>query len=76
MCREGTFFGLLLYTPVDTSVSRELRTALAAYSGPKVKVNSLRRHFNVKSDHYHGNAADLELAHELVEWLVSEQGQS
>ena len=41
-----------------------------------MRVNSLKRHFNCKSDHYRGKAVDLELSHELIEWLISEDGRS
>ena len=74
ICKEGTFFGFILYTPVDTSLSKEFKTALANYTGPQVKVNSLRR-AGSGSRHCCGNAADLELTPALVEYLTSPAGE-
>lgn len=75
MCKDGTFLGFLLYMPVDTNISNDLRSALAAYSGPQVKINSLRRNWNTNSDHERGRAVDLEFCPRLIEYLVSEDGQ-
>lgn len=74
ICTDGTFLGFVLYTPVDTNIDNRLYTALESFSGPKVKVNSLRRHRNNGSAHNHGRAIDLELSPELIEFLVSEEG--
>lgn len=74
-CKDGTFFGFVLYTPVDTSICRKFALALSDYSGPKVRVNSIRRHSNRHSDHYHGKAVDFELSNDLVSWLLSPMGK-
>ena len=60
---------------MDTSVSNELKKALLAYSGPSVKINSLRRHSNPSSEHYHGNAVDLAWCEEVISYLLSEDGK-
>jgi len=75
VCKNGTFFGFIVYTPVDTSVAESFKIALEDYRGPQVKVSSLRRHYNQKSDHFHGKAVDLEFSKDLIDWLVSEDGQ-
>lgn len=74
LCKEGMFFGFLLYTPVDTSICPQFRMALADYTGPTVKVNSLRR-YGTKSEHCKGRAVDLELTQELVFYLTSDAGK-
>jgi len=48
-----------LYTPVDTTISDDFAVVLSTYQGPKAKVNSVRRHSNPDSRHYHGKAIDL-----------------
>ena len=75
-CASGSFFGFLLYTPVDTAVSKELVVALSDYTGPKAKINSLKRHYNHKSQHYHGKAVDLAWDEEVISFLISEEGQT
>jgi hypothetical protein len=75
VCKDGTFLGFILYTPVDTSICPTFKVALRDYTGPTVKVNSLRRYWNQDSEHYHGRAIDLELSPELVTYLTSEDGQ-
>jgi len=74
ICKEGTFFGFILYTPVDTTVCNSFKVALAAYTGPSVKVNSLKR-YGTKSRHCVGRAIDLELTQELVFYLTSDAGK-
>lgn len=74
-CTKGTFLGFVLYTRVDTTICPKFREVLATYPGPKVKLNSLRRHNDRGSRHYHGQAVDLELKHELVHFLISDEGQ-
>jgi hypothetical protein len=59
---------------VDTTICNTFKSALATYSGPTVKINSLRRHTNKASAHYHGKAADFELSDNLVQWLLSSEG--
>jgi hypothetical protein len=66
----------LLYTPVDTAVSKELVLALSDYSGPKAKINSLKRHYNHKSQHFHGKAVDLAWDEEVISFLISDEGQT
>ena len=74
-CSKGTFLGFVLYTKVDTTICPKYRDILSSYSEPKVKLNSLRRHNDRGSRHYHGQAVDLELKHELVHFLISDEGQ-
>lgn len=76
MCKKGTFLGFLLTEPVDTSVTGALKSALTAYSGPKAKINSLRRRYNKSSEHFHGNAVDLAWDEEVIEYLLSNEGQT
>lgn len=74
MVSEGMIGLFKLYTPVDTMISDQLRTAITEYCGPSVKVNSMRRH-GTKSDHCKGRAIDLEFCDVLIEYLVSADGQ-
>lgn len=75
--KEGNFLGgFKLYTKVDTTLTPKFKDALSDYRGPGVKVNSLRRHFNKHSDHFSGNAADFEFSNEMIQYLVSEDGQN
>jgi len=80
--REGwicpqTFYGFVLWGRVNTNgISEDLVEALENFNGPKVKITSLRRNWNSKSQHNHGRAVDLEFDNALILWLVSEQGQS
>ena len=72
-----TFYGFALWGRVNTKgVSEDLVEALQAFTGPNVKITSLRRNWNSKSQHNHGRAVDLEFNHALITWLVSEQGRS
>lgn len=73
--RKGTFYGFDISEPVDTSVTSQLKLALETYCGPQVRINSLKRHYNKSSQHYHGKAVDLEFCSELIEHLLSEDGQ-
>ena len=75
VCKSGTFLGFLVRSKIDTNLSDKLYNALYVYNGPKVSIGSARRHSNHKSDHYTGNAIDLEFDHELIEFLVSADGQ-
>lgn len=70
----GTLFGFILYTPVDTTMKSEFRLALQEYTGPAVKINSLKRH-GTRSAHCKGLAVDLEFSPQLIDYLVSEEGQ-
>lgn len=65
----------MIYTPVDTSVSEQLKLALSDFNGPKVRVNSLRRHYRKASAHYHGKAVDLEFCPNLISYLLSDEGR-
>ena len=69
LCTTGNFLGFLLYTPVDTTVSKELIAVMSTYKGPTAKVNSLRRHYNKTSEHYHGKAVDLAWLYFLSKFL-------
>lgn len=71
---ESSYFNFVVWTPVDTAISEDLRKALSSYTGPVVKINSLRR-YGSGSKHCHGKAADLELTHVLVEYLLTDEGQ-
>lgn len=75
LCRQGTFFAFLLYTPVDTSISKDFAYVLSTYQGPTAKVNSVRRGTNLKSRHYCGNAIDLAWDEEVITFLISEEGR-
>lgn len=75
LCTTGNFFGFLLYTPVDTAVSKELIYTLRTYPGPTARINSLRRHYNPTSQHYHGKAVDLEWNEEVIAFLISDEGK-
>lgn len=68
------YLGFKLRGKVNTKISDELKLALESFNGPKVGINSLRRYWNRNSEHYHGNAVDLEFKQELIDWLVSEEG--
>lgn len=70
-----TFENFKLESPCDTNVTTNLRTALRSYTGPEIKITSLKRHYNCKSKHFHGKAVDLQFSHELIDWLVSDEGQ-
>lgn len=76
MCTTGNFFGFLLYTPVDTSVNKELITVLSSYQGPQAKINSLRRHYNKSSEHFHGKAVDLAWDDAVISFLISQEGKA
>lgn len=73
-CVTGNFFGFTLYTPVDTGVSKELIYTLSTYKGPTARINSLKRDYNKKSQHFHGKAVDLEWNDEVISFLVSKEG--
>jgi hypothetical protein len=49
---------------------------MSTYKGPTAKVNSLRRHYNKSSEHYHGKAVDLAWDDEVIAFLISEEGKS
>jgi len=68
------FLGFQLEGSCNTQVNNNLREALKTYTGPKIKITSLKRHRNNKSRHNIGLAADFEFSHELILWLVSEEG--
>ena len=74
-CVKGTFLGFVLYTRVDTTICPKFKDILSTYNGPKVRLNSLRRHNDRGSRHYRGQAVDLELKQDLVEFLISDEGQ-
>jgi hypothetical protein len=67
--------GFVLFTPVDTAVDSSLKNALNDFKGPRVKINSLRRHSNKASAHYCGKAVDLQFCPNLIAYLVSEEGE-
>lgn len=69
-----TFLGFELQQPLNTNISSRLKEMLKSYSGPKVRINSLRR-FGNKSKHCSGNAVDLEWNTDLINYLVSPEGQ-
>lgn len=59
---------------VNASISAQLDAALASYTGPNVSITSLRRYWNNKSAHRHGNAVDFEWSPELIKWLETPEG--
>lgn len=73
--RTREFLSFKLLGSVNTNVSDSLVEALKAYTGPTVGITSLRRHWNSKSAHNHGKAVDFEFSKELIEWLISDEGQ-
>lgn len=69
------FMGFALDPGLDTTVHKDLRAILTTYTGPSVKISSLVRHkWSHKSKHRSGRAVDFRFSHELIEWLVSEEG--
>lgn len=62
-------------TEVNTSVTTELIGFLKLYNGPKVLITSLRRNWKGKSAHNRGRAVDFDLNEQLVNYLVSSEGQ-
>lgn len=71
--RRGEFLGFQLQKPLNTRIHETLEKALLSYQGPKVMITSLRR-FGTVSKHCCGKAVDFEWSHELIEYLVSEEG--
>lgn len=69
------FLGFKLQGALNTNITPQLRTALLEYTGPKIQITSLRRHWGTNSRHEHGKAVDLEFSHELIHWLVSDEGK-
>lgn len=59
---------------VNTKVSSELVAALDTFTGPKVRITSLRRNWNAHSQHTHGKAVDFEWSPELIQWLGTVEG--
>lgn len=75
ICKSGTFLGYILTEPVDTTISSGLKIVLQTYSGPSAKINSLRRHYNRSSEHFHGNAVDFAWDDAVIEYLLSDEGR-
>lgn len=73
-CKESTFLGFILWRVKSTEIHEDLEKALTGYSGPKVKITSLKRHWGTKSKHECGKAVDLELCPNLVNWLCTSDG--
>lgn len=69
-----TFLDFKLLGKVNTKVDPALETALADFTGPKVRITSLRRYWNNTSQHAHGKAVDFEWSPELIEYLTSAEG--
>lgn len=75
--RGGEFLGFALQmSRIDTTVSDVMKFALSMYKGPAATINSLKRHYNRKSDHFHGNAVDFTFCDTLIKYLVSDEGQT
>lgn len=75
--RGGNFLGFnLQMSRIDTTVTDVLKSALEAYGGPAATINSLKRHYNRKSDHFHGNAVDFSFCDGVIRYLVSAEGQT
>ena len=79
---EGTLIGTkfeLRDKSVDPTLDMKLYHALKAYNGPPVKVNSLRRFGNRRSQHHCGQAVDImwdKSGRAMARWLVKEEGQA
>ena len=69
------FFGYKLMKGVNTQVTDNLKTVLSNYSGPKTMITSLKRNWNSKSQHNHGNAVDFNWDENVIDYLVSEEGK-
>lgn len=67
--------GYTLLPGVNKSITNTLEEALKAYKGPKPRVTSLRRYWNYTSKHAHGKAVDFEWSSEMIDYLVSSEGQ-
>lgn len=72
------FLGFKLLGGCNTNISTCLKEALLAYTGPNVMITSLKRNWksNPTSQHNHGKAVDLEWSPELIDFLVTEEGQA
>lgn len=71
--KKKEFLGFILQRELNTNIHKSLETALLDYSGPKVKISSLKRH-GTKSKHCCGKAVDFEWNEDLINYLVSEEG--
>lgn len=71
---SSNFLNFKLLGKVNTKVSCALEDALASFNGPKVRITSLRRHWNSRSQHAHGNAVDFEWSTELIIYLGTAEG--
>lgn len=70
------FMEFKLLGKCNTDVHCNLKDALKSYLGPKVGITSLRRHWGTKSQHEKGKAVDMEFSRELIDYLVSPEGQN
>ena len=73
--RATKFFGFSILQKVNANISEKLELALNSWTGPEGKITSLRRGYNPSSQHYYGKAADLNWDPEIIDYLVSEEGQ-
>lgn len=77
--KSTSFLGFTLQKNLNTAVDNRLKEALIEFKTlnvPTVIISSLVRHkWNPKSKHRTGKAVDFEFNHELIDWLVSEEGQ-
>lgn len=73
--RVAELCGFKLTGGLNANVSDKIQNALETYKGPKVLVTSLKRNWNRKSDHFHGNAVDFEFSHDMIMYLISEEGR-
>jgi hypothetical protein len=67
--------GYNLERGVNTRIHPTLALALESYPGPRPLITSLRRSWNSKSMHNHGMAVDFNWSSEMIEYLMSEEGQ-
>lgn len=66
--------GLTLCGVKSTAISQDLTAAIRDYTGPAVRITSLKRHWGTSSKHEIGRAIDFELSRDLVSWLCTLDG--
>jgi hypothetical protein len=70
------YMGYILCPGVNSNIHSKLKEVLENYNGPKPLVTSLRRSWNNESKHNHGKAVDFAWSEDMIDYLVSEEGQS
>ena len=70
------YMGYVLCPGVNNhNINPKLKSVLENYNGPKPLVTSLRRNWNTKSQHNHGKAVDFAWSEDMIDYLVSDEGQ-